>query len=273
MRRSLRIFPLYYAALIVIFVLLPALHLPALDNPGIHRVQDAQAWMWAYSQDFAITYFNHDFFDPDPLWVGHFWSLGVEEHFYLVWAPGRVLMHAPRAAADECSPDRGGTDRALHHDALRHGSGRNLHLHALASGPVRHRRVAGIVRSRARTGTDDTVGTLGCGATVLFLLVCVIELKRPFYWSYPEALGFGFSFLALGSAALIVFAISPQHSAIKRRPRTRLAALLRQIQLRRVRAAYTAAVHFHAAVGPQRIEALAAPLGHAAAQLIGLLDS
>ena len=85
MRRSLRIFPLYFAALAVIFLLIPALHLQALDDPGVHRVEGAQGWLWAYSQDLAITWYNDDFFDPDPLWVGHFWSLGVEEHFYLVW--------------------------------------------------------------------------------------------------------------------------------------------------------------------------------------------
>ena len=121
MRRTLRIFPLYYAAMIVIFVLLPALQLPALDNPGIRRVQDAQAWMWAYSQDFAITYYNHDFFDPDPLWVGHFWSLGVEEHFYLVWPLIVYLCTRRGLFVDECSADSGSTDCALHHDALRHG--------------------------------------------------------------------------------------------------------------------------------------------------------
>jgi peptidoglycan/LPS O-acetylase OafA/YrhL len=176
MRRSLRIFPLYYAALIVIFVLLPALHLPALDNPGIHRVQDAQAWMWAYSQDFAITYFNHDFFDPDPLWVGHFWSLGVEEHFYLVWPlvvylctrRGLLLTSALLIVAAPI----------VRFTMMHYDMDRAVYTFTLAKWTSSHRRVVGIVRSRCDRHRC-TVGALGCRATVLFLLVCVIELKRP----------------------------------------------------------------------------------------------
>jgi peptidoglycan/LPS O-acetylase OafA/YrhL len=109
------------------------------------------------------------------------------------------------------------------------------------------------------------------GATVLYLLVCVIELKRPFYWSYPEALGFGFSFLALGSSALIVFAISPQHSAIKGSLELGWLRFFGKYSYGAYVLHTPLQYTFMQLFGPQRIEALAAPLGHEAAQLIGLL--
>src|SRR5689334_3654448 len=99
MRRLLRIFPLYYGALVVIFLIVP--HLVHDVTPGVKRILDSQAWMWGYSQDFAISYHNADYFDVDWMWVGHFWSLGVEEHFYLVW-PLLVFALAPRALTATC---------------------------------------------------------------------------------------------------------------------------------------------------------------------------
>ena len=106
---------------------------------------------------------------------------------------------------------------------------------------------------------------------MLFLLVCVIELKRPFYWSNPEALGFGFSFLALGSTALIVFAISPQHSAIKGGLELGWLRFFGKYSYGAYVLHTPLQYTFMQLFGPQRIEALAAPLGHEAAQLIGLL--
>jgi peptidoglycan/LPS O-acetylase OafA/YrhL len=271
MRRSLRIFPLYYAALIVIFVLLPALHLPALDNPGIHRVQDAQAWMWAYSQDFAITYFNHDFFDPDPLWVGHFWSLGVEEHFYLVWPlvvylctrRGLLLTSALLIVA-----------APIVRFTMMHYDMDPAAVYTFTLSRVDQFAIGGLLALFVREYEPAQLmrwARWAAGATVLFLLVCVIELKRPFYWSYPEALGFGFSFLALGSSALIVFAISPQHSAIKGSLELGWLRFFGKYSYGAYVLHTPLQYTFMQLFGPQRIEALAAPLGHEAAQLIGLM--
>ena len=71
LRRTLRIFPLYYLYLILVFIIIPLFnhqHPPDLSK---------QIYHWVYLQDFAIT-FNWDFVGPV-----HFWSLAVEEHFYL----------------------------------------------------------------------------------------------------------------------------------------------------------------------------------------------
>lgn len=75
-RRVLRIFPLYYAVLFVAFVLLPLFgtvpeHVAA-DRPH-------QWWLWAYLSNWV-----------EPAGVAnktfpHFWSLAVEEQFYLLW--------------------------------------------------------------------------------------------------------------------------------------------------------------------------------------------
>lgn len=74
-RRSARIFPLYYAYLAGAFLLFPLLHLS--EPVGWGR----QWWFWFYLQNVQDTFLRgFQMFGP-----GHFWSLAVEEHFYLVW--------------------------------------------------------------------------------------------------------------------------------------------------------------------------------------------
>ena len=69
MRRVLRIFPLYYAVLIVGTIICLALH---EWTPTIAY--------WVYMQNYALV------FDPNVLrWTAHFWSLAIEEQFYFVW--------------------------------------------------------------------------------------------------------------------------------------------------------------------------------------------
>ncbi|CAN5820039.1 hypothetical protein BH11BAC3_BH11BAC3_29630 [soil metagenome] len=72
-RRSLRIFPLYFLFLIIYYFLMPVLENMPLVPFG------QQIWYWVYLQNVAMT-FNWSNIGPN-----HFWSLAVEEHFYLFW--------------------------------------------------------------------------------------------------------------------------------------------------------------------------------------------
>jgi peptidoglycan/LPS O-acetylase OafA/YrhL len=90
-RRALRIFPLYYAVLFLWFVV--AKHLFVLP----HSVLDAhrhQVWFWTYLSNWTQPF-------GDVLGLSHFWSLAVEEQFYLVW-PFVVMAFRPRALARAC---------------------------------------------------------------------------------------------------------------------------------------------------------------------------
>ncbi len=79
-RRTLRIFPLYYAVLIVALLIVPAVvgfgRLPFL----YHRLLENQIWMWTYMQNYLQARSAHTL--PG---FGHFWSLAVEEQFYWFW--------------------------------------------------------------------------------------------------------------------------------------------------------------------------------------------
>lgn len=78
-RRTLRIFPLYYAVLVALFVVLPALVAP---SPQLVEASRHQAWLWTYTSNFYIASVS----SWNVLtYVNHFWSLAVEEHFYLLW--------------------------------------------------------------------------------------------------------------------------------------------------------------------------------------------
>ncbi len=76
-RRALRIFPLYYAILALVFWVAPLfLHAPSLAILDAH-----QGWAWAYAVNIYAA-IHGDFGLP---YIDHFWSLAVEEHFYFVW--------------------------------------------------------------------------------------------------------------------------------------------------------------------------------------------
>lgn len=90
-RRVLRIMPLYYSVLILMFVVLPLIHRPH-DTMYEQLVRD-QAWYWTYTSNWLLglqipPHFNY---------MNHFWSLAVEEQFYLVWP--LVVWHASRQTA------------------------------------------------------------------------------------------------------------------------------------------------------------------------------
>lgn len=74
-RRSLRIFPLYYFVLILIFFVYP---LFANLSPAYEASRDLQIAFWTYTSNWAFLFGNAG-------GLSHFWSLAVEEQFYLLW--------------------------------------------------------------------------------------------------------------------------------------------------------------------------------------------
>jgi peptidoglycan/LPS O-acetylase OafA/YrhL len=78
-RRTLRIFPLYYAVLAVLFVVLPRL---VTLTPNLEQAREHQAWLWTYTANFYIAAKSSW---SSLTYVSHFWSLAIEEHFYLLW--------------------------------------------------------------------------------------------------------------------------------------------------------------------------------------------
>ena len=91
MRRFLRIFPLYYAVLLGYFVVVPWISGRPATGAG------EQVWYWTYLCNWS-TSFQAD--TRTPL-LSHFWSLAVEEQFYLVW-PALVFFTRRQTLARLC---------------------------------------------------------------------------------------------------------------------------------------------------------------------------
>ena len=74
LRRVLRIFPLYYLVLVVLVI------------ANVPPARELWSWLFSYTTNFWV--WQHMTW---PERVGHFWTLAVEEQFYLVW-PWLVLF-------------------------------------------------------------------------------------------------------------------------------------------------------------------------------------
>lgn len=86
MRRVLRIFPLYYGVLTLVFVVAPLI--PILRGPTLEHLVDRQWWAWLYSVNVYIAIQG----DWSFSYLEHLWSLCIEEHFYFVWPVAVYLM-------------------------------------------------------------------------------------------------------------------------------------------------------------------------------------
>lgn len=85
-KRVLRILPLYYTVLLVLLVLLPRL---VTLGPPFSTTHQAPLWLFTANWTQSV-----------PYGFAHFWSLAVEEQFYLIWPlvvsalPARRLLRA-----------------------------------------------------------------------------------------------------------------------------------------------------------------------------------
>ncbi|MCU1318870.1 MAG: acyltransferase 3 [Edaphobacter sp.] len=206
-RRTLRIFPLYYGVLLTLMLLTPWL--------GIqwHRMN----WvLLVYLQNTDIAGPFYSFHLGSGLSLDHFWSLAVEEQFYLVWPlvvffirDRRRLLWACLALSSAALLLR--FSLAFHH-TIYHTINRSTLCRAdsLLMGAA----LALLLRSQLH----DAV--LRSAKRVFFLvvaLVAALNLARPIIERRPDwlfafdasYLSLRYTLMALGSAALIAWCLRP----------------------------------------------------------------
>ena len=76
-RRVLRIFPLYYGYLVLLFIFVPFFLPPETGQ----EFADIQVWYWLYLANFHTALEGW----PGITGIGHLWSLAIEEQFYFLW--------------------------------------------------------------------------------------------------------------------------------------------------------------------------------------------
>lgn len=103
-RRFLRILPLYYAFLLFALFILPSFHRFS-GTAQLSELRDTQFWYWTYMVNIGSAV--KPFHTQVPLVHSQFWSLAVEEQFYLIW-PLTVLLLNRRAMMALCGVLVGG---------------------------------------------------------------------------------------------------------------------------------------------------------------------
>lgn len=211
-RRSLRVFPLYYGVLMVTCVLLPLAGLATLE-PG------KQAWLWSYGVSlFPAASGGAEFNLSTGLSLNftHFWSLAVEEHFYLVW-PLLVLLLSRRSLMKLCVA---GCAAAL--------IARTLAVKFGASTPLLYELtffrmdglLAGAWVALAIRGPGGIGALVPSARRVLFVsgvtLTIVIALAHGLIRKDPRVQTIGFSALAVFFASGILLVVASPGSAIVR---------------------------------------------------------
>ena len=82
-RRALRILPLYYTFVAGLILLYPRIGGPTASAEAQVLVQH-QWWFWTHTVNWLVAR-TGDFVTVTTLGTGGFWSLAIEEQFYLVW--------------------------------------------------------------------------------------------------------------------------------------------------------------------------------------------
>jgi len=191
-KRALRILPLYYTVLLVLLVLMPLLWSPPPPYSSDH-----QAPLWLFTANWTQSV---------PYGFAHFWSLAVEEQFYLIW-PLLVVGLAPRRLLRACLWIAAGALLLRCGLAAAGASTWTLYsntacrMDALALGGAG----ACLVRIPALAETLRTRLPL-VGAASLGLFVVGLPLTQLYNRDSLSGATYGYTFLALSSAAFVTWA-------------------------------------------------------------------
>jgi peptidoglycan/LPS O-acetylase OafA/YrhL len=100
MRRFLRIFPLYYGILIALLVIAPLfVHFQSAEAQFVLKHQIP---LWLYTANWSMAWHGQWFYGSGPMEFNHFWSLCVEEQFYLVWPFAVYFISSRRTLLAMC---------------------------------------------------------------------------------------------------------------------------------------------------------------------------
>lgn len=91
-RRALRIFPLYYFFLVLYYFLVVRFHLVHFGAAKTAEATTDLHWLWFYGTNLRIAE-TGTFITAS---LNHFWTLAVEEHFYLIWPLLVLILSAKR---------------------------------------------------------------------------------------------------------------------------------------------------------------------------------
>jgi peptidoglycan/LPS O-acetylase OafA/YrhL len=194
-RRFLRICPIYYVSLFVLFLVVPLiLRTESAHMPSLHE----RLWYFAYLQNWLNVFGRMAW----PIMLTHYWSLGVEEQFYLIWPliiyclpPKRLLQSIIAACifslilrltlmALLVSPETIYRNTFTRMDALFIGAACAL-----------------LIRNELWTEKIRRYAAWLCFAP----LVTLAALRtQPFRATAPTELGLGYTVIALSYAALLI---------------------------------------------------------------------
>ncbi len=205
-RRVLRIFPLYYGFLFAFFIVAPRLIDPAAGGPFAES-RGTQIWFWTYTTNFLSLVKGARL----PLGLNHFWTLAVEEQFYLIW-PAVVFVTSRSTLKKLC------LSLLVAAFAFRLGLRLTDYYHTgglvLTPGRIDTLAVGGWLAVMVREQrTRDLVGRIAPAAFIaatVALLMLNLPDERIFGYDL-EMQTFGFPLLAVMSASLIVLTTSAMH--------------------------------------------------------------
>ncbi|HEY0943747.1 MAG TPA: acyltransferase [Opitutaceae bacterium] len=204
MRRVLRIFPLYYGFLLVATVLVP--WVTALVSGRATPIAH-QGWLWFYGTNILMGLRQEWLFDQGPVWMGHLWSLAVEEQFYLVW-PLIVFIFPRRPLMEICAVFAVAALTAR--VTLLAGGANELPAYVLTHCRVDSLAAGAFIAlaARGKRGPDVLLGpaklvAVASGAALLWLVR--LERGRLAYDDWRTQT-FGFSLLAVFFGALLTLA-------------------------------------------------------------------
>lgn len=200
-RRVLRIFPLYYGSLGVVFLL--RLALPGAGVWGAHDSlwsPGSLLWPGLYLENFAILLRGSAFTGVTT----HYWSLAVEEHFYLIWP--LLIWLGSRRQIIFLAISVVIISLLLRTLSYLHGTDPDL---VFGLTPLRMDGLAiGAIASlaiRGRSGMDVVVRRAGVVVMAAgLLLLCLIALRRTTHQSDPAIWIFLYPLVAAVTAAGIL---------------------------------------------------------------------